>query len=174
MIVASAAGTPCRASRRCGGEDFWPLVQQDQLAMGSYVNSDSTPNKHKHLEFIQAAVNRMAGNLFLLKGWTVTLIAALFALAAKDANQLYVLVAYFPLFIFWILDGYFLSQERKFRALYDHVRKLDESIIDFSMDTTSFGREDRNTWWGAMYSRTLVVYYGGLGLVMVLLMYIVR
>ena len=43
-------------------------------------------NKHKHLEFVQAAVNRMAGNLFLLKGWSITLIAALFALAAKDAN----------------------------------------------------------------------------------------
>ena len=41
-------------------------------------------NKLKHLEFIQAAINRMAGNLFMLKGWSVTLIAALFALAAKD------------------------------------------------------------------------------------------
>ncbi len=29
--------------------------------------------KIKHLEFIQAAINRMAGNSFLLKGWTVTL-----------------------------------------------------------------------------------------------------
>lgn len=41
-------------------------------------------NKQKHLEFIQMAINRMASNLFLLKGWTVALIAALFALAAKD------------------------------------------------------------------------------------------
>lgn len=138
------------------------------------MDSGSTPNKHKHLEFIQAAVNRMAGNLFLLKGWTVTLIAALFALAAKDANQLYVLVAYFPLFIFWILDGYFLSQERKFRSLYDHVRQLDEPSIDFSMDTRPFHGDPRNTWLGAMGSRTLVVYYGGLAVVMVLLMFIVR
>lgn len=142
--------------------------------MGFHMESASTPNKHKHLDFIQAAVNRMAGNLFLLKGWTVTLIAALFALAAKDANQLYVLVAYFPLFIFWILDGYFLSQERKFRSLYDHVRKLDESAIDFSMDTRPFHGDHRNTWLGAMCSRTLVAYYGGLALVMVVLMFIVR
>lgn len=84
-------------------------------------------DKHKHLEFLQAAINRMAGNLFLLKGWTVTLIAALFALAAKDANPLYAAIAYFPLFVFWTLDGYFLSQERCFRALYDHVRRLDET-----------------------------------------------
>ena len=64
-------------------------------------------NKRKHLEFIQAAVNRMASNLFLLKGWTIALIAALFALAAKDTNRLYFLIAYFPALMFWMLDGYF-------------------------------------------------------------------
>lgn len=133
-----------------------------------------TPNKHKHLEFIQAAVNRMAGNLFLLKGWSITLIAALFALAAKDSNQLYILIAYFPLFIFWSLDGYFLSQERKFRALYDHVRLLDESKIDFSMDTSSFSSDQRNTWAGAFFSQTLVIYYVGLAVVMLVLMFLVR
>lgn len=136
--------------------------------------SDTTADKHKHLEFVQAAVNRMAGNLFLLKGWSITLIAALFALAAKDSNQFYILIAYFPLFIFWSLDGYFLSQERKFRALYDHVRLLKESEIDFSMDTSRFRNEPRNTWVGAMSSRTLVIYYGGLAGVMLVLMFLVR
>lgn len=135
---------------------------------------DTPSNKHKHLEFIQAAVNRMAGNLFLLKGWSITLIAALFALATKDSNQFYILIAYFPLFIFWSLDGYFLSQERKFRALYDHIRKLDESQIDFSMDTRSFAAEHRNTWLGAMASQTLLIYYVGLAFVMLVLMFFVR
>jgi hypothetical protein len=135
---------------------------------------DKPSNKHKHLEFVQAAVNRMAGNLFLLKGWSITLIAALFALAAKDANRFYILIAYFPLFIFWSLDGYFLSQERKFRALYDYVRTLDESQIDFSMDTRPFAANDRNTWQGAMGSQTLVIYYAGLAVVMLVLMFLVR
>ena len=31
--------------------------------------------------------------------------------------------------LFWGLDGYFLWQERLFRALYDHVRQLPESEI---------------------------------------------
>lgn len=131
-------------------------------------------NKHKHLEFVQAVVNRMAGNLFLLKGWSITLVAALFALAAKDSNKSYVVIAYFPLLIFWCLDGYFLSQERKFRALYDHVRKLNESDIDFSMDTRQFSNDSRNTWAAAVTSRTLVVYYAGLAIVMLILMFLVR
>lgn len=138
------------------------------------MSQDSISNKHKHLDFIQSAVNRMAGNLFLLKGWSITLIAALFALAAKDANRSYFVIAYFPLFIFWSLDGYFLSQERKFRALYDYVRTLDESQIDFSMDTKPFSKDMRNTWAGSASSKTLVIYYGGLAVVMLVLMYVVR
>lgn len=135
---------------------------------------DNISDKHKHLDFVQAAINRMASNLFLLKGWSITLIAALFALAAKDSNQFYVLIAYFPLFIFWFLDGYFLSQERKFRALYDHVRKQEEGQIDFSMDTRPFSNDPRTTWLGAMSSKTLVIYYGGLAVVMIALMFLVR
>lgn len=131
-------------------------------------------NKQKHLEFIQSAVGRMASNLFLLKGWTITLIAALFALAAKDADRTYFLIAYLPALMFWALDGYFLSQERRFRALYDHVRNLPESAIDFSMDTSSFSSEMQNTWLGAMFSRTLLVYYGALVGTMVAVMFMIR
>jgi hypothetical protein len=131
-------------------------------------------NKRKHLEFLQGAINRMSGNLFLLKGWTITLIAALFALSAKDSNKAYVLVAYFPAIVFWILDGYFLSQERCFRALYDHVRTLEESQIDFSMDTRRFKDELRNTWPGAMFSKTLLIYYGALLSIMLLLKVIIH
>ena len=133
-----------------------------------------TPNKHKHLEFIQTSINRMSGNLFLLKGWSITLIAALFALAAKDTNKAYILIAYFPLFIFWTLDGYFLSQERRFRALYGHVRKLKEEDIDFSMDTGAFATDLRSTWASAMMSRTLVIYYAGLAAVMLALAPFIR
>jgi hypothetical protein len=126
-------------------------------------------NKHKHLEFIQTAISRMAGNLFLLKGWSITLITGLFALAAKDTNQLYIVIAYFPLLIFWALDGYFLSMERRFRTLYEHVRKLKEEDIDFSMDTEPFKHDTRNSWGAAMRSRTLFVYYIGLASAMTVL-----
>ncbi len=44
-------------------------------------------NKHKHLELVQGVVNRMASNLFMLKGWAVTLVAGIFDLAGKDADK---------------------------------------------------------------------------------------
>lgn len=132
-------------------------------------------NKLRHLEFIQQAINRMASNLFLLKGWTVTLIAAMFALAAKESRDLYFLLAYFPTVMFWLLDGYFLSQERRFRSLYDHVRKLQESAIDFSMDTQPFKESPpRNRWSRALLSPTLLIYYGVLLAAMSLVWRLVR
>lgn len=126
--------------------------------------------KLKHLEFIQSAINRMASNLFLLKGWTVTLIAALFALSAKDAKPVYALIAYIPAFMFWLLDAYFLSQERRFRSLYDDVRKREEQDIDFSMDTQPYKEEPRNRFWHAFWSLTLRLYYGALIVTMVIVM----
>ena len=48
----------------------------------------------KHMEMIQGVINRMASNSFALKGWTVTLVAGIFALASKDADKMYFLVAY--------------------------------------------------------------------------------
>jgi hypothetical protein len=135
--------------------------------------STQMANKLKHLEFIQQAINRMASNLFFLKGWTVTLIAALFALSAKDARPVYALIAYISAFMFWMLDAYFLSQERRFRSLYDHVRSLAESQIDFSMNTEPFKKEPRNRVWHAFFSLTLRVYYGSLIATMLIVMYLI-
>ena len=135
----------------------------------------SMEKKLKHLEFIQQAINRMASNLFLLKGWTVTLIAAMFALAAKESKGLYFVLAYFPTFMFWLLDGYFLSQERRFRSLYEHVSKLEEKAIDFSMDTQPFkNTPPRNKWSHALFSSTLLVYYGVLVVTMTAVWWLVK
>jgi len=115
--------------------------------------------KQSHLEMIQGVINRLSHNSFLLKGWTVILISALFALAAKDKNALFIYLAYFPSIAFWCLDGYFLWQERLFRALYDHVRQLDEDDIDYSMNVNNANIEGI-TWAKAFLSKTLVIFHG--------------
>lgn len=132
-------------------------------------------NKRKHLEFIQNIISRMAGNLFFLRGWTITLITGLFALsAAKESDDRYITLAFLLLFIFWILDGYFLSQERRFRDLYDDVRKKDEKDIDFSMNTKKYKDARRNTWWGSMFSSTLLWFYLPLTIAMLVVLWLIN
>ena len=124
--------------------------------------------KLKHLEMLQNIIDRMADNSFSLKGWSVVLVSALFALAASGSNTHFVYLAYLPSIMFWILDGYFLWQERLFRKLYDRVRTASESEIDFSMDTSSV-RGEVSSWIGTMFSRTLLIYHGTiLGVVVVI------
>ena len=116
----------------------------------------------KHLEFIQGVVNRLASDSFRIKGWSVVLVAALLVLLAREGRPDFLYIGLVPVLFFWGLDGYFLWQERLFRALYDHVRGLDEKAVDFSMDTRPFRTGYSRTWLGATLSVTLVLFYGAL------------
>jgi hypothetical protein len=131
--------------------------------------------KLKHLEMIQGVVNRLAGNSFSLKGWSVVLVAALFAIAAPGARVELVVIAYIPAVVFWGLDGYFLAQERRYRALYDAVRVLAPEAIDFSMDTSPFASEARCRWDHAVRSNTLLAFHGVLlgSIVMVMILMLI-
>lgn len=115
----------------------------------------------KHLEMVQAVVSRMASNSFWLKGWSVTLLAAILALAAKDAQPCIALLAAVPVLVFWLLDAYFLRQERMYRKLYDYVRLHRSEDVDFSLDATRFAGEVRGLA-GVMFSVTLYWFYAGL------------
>ena len=124
--------------------------------------------KHKHLEFTQGVINRMAQNSFLIKGWTVTLVSALFALAAKDSNQKFVMIAYFPTIVFWLLDGYYLYQERLFRKVYEHVRK--EQTVDYSLNTKKYDK-GISDWASAAFSKTILLFYGITFFTLIIVMY---
>lgn len=123
-------------------------------------------NKIKHLEMVQDVIKRMASNSFILKGWAVALVAGIMALAEKDADKMYFLVAYIPIIVFWLLDSYYLLQERLYRELYNKVRSTKENDIDFSLSATKkeFGG-GRNTFWACFISPTKSFFYLPLALV---------
>jgi len=129
-------------------------------------------SKLKHLELVQGVINRMAGNSFLLKGWSVTLISALFALAAKDTNQFFIYLAYFPCVVFWGLDGYFLWQERMYRKLYQEVTETESESIDFNMNAEKY-KNEVDSWFSVCFSVTLRMFYGMIFGVIVLTMLII-
>ena len=87
-------------------------------------------DKLKHLEFIQNVITRMNTNSFQIKGWAITIVAATLALYASTKNEWFILVGVFPALIFWFLDAYYLTQERKFRGLYNDVAGVSEKPFD--------------------------------------------
>ena len=124
-------------------------------------------NKLKHLEFIQNIITRMNSNSFVIKGWSVTLVCALFALAADKANLTFVLIAYLPVIVFWALDGFFLSQEKQYRELYKEVAVKAEEAIDFNLDASGYNKDGRG-WLRSIFTKTLIPFHGALLSVVVL------
>ena len=87
----------------------------------------------KHLEMIQAIIEPMGNNSFIIKGWSFTSIGALFAFWFSNTSMWYILLLNFCVTIlFWFHDAYYLSLERQFRRLYDEVR-LSDIETDFRM-----------------------------------------
>jgi hypothetical protein len=129
--------------------------------------------KIKHLEFIQNVITRMNTNSFLIKGWVITLVSALFVLAAKDSNTNFVLVTYVVIPVFWVLDGFFISTERQYRDLYAEVAKKNENEIDFNMDATKYKKGNR-TWIDGIISRTLIPFYGISIAATLIVMYLIK
>lgn len=127
-------------------------------------------NKLKHLEMIQNVINRMANNSFLLKGWTVTLVTGIFAISSKEADKIYFLTAYIPVFAFWGLDSYYLLQERLYRSLHDTIRNTDENDIDFSLKATSKDfPSNKNCYCNCVISKTELWFYLPLALTILLI-----
>jgi len=106
-----------------------------------------------HLELLQHVISRMASNSFALKGWSVTVTAALLGLAAKDSNPRFAIIALYPALAFWGLDAYYLRQERRFRALYDAVR-TNTSVEPFAMDPDGF--DSKVETWGCTLTAGVV------------------
>lgn len=114
--------------------------------------------KEKHLEFIQGVITRMAKCSFMIKGWAIAIATAGITLLSKQEIRF---LYFFPVFILiiglWALDGFFLSQERMYRALYNKVRKEDNT--DFDMNASVFN-SGKNSWICSTFSKTLLLFYG--------------
>ena len=121
--------------------------------------------KHKHLEFIQTTISRMAGNSFLLRGWSITLVVAILTIASQFYKPLYLWIALFVTIVFWLLDSYYLSQERRFRCLYDEVR-VKTGEADFSMKLTE-NHCKKCTWLSAARAPIFLIFYGVAALILV-------
>lgn len=127
--------------------------------------------KLKHLEFIQNTINRMSANSFLIKGWLITLISALFVLSDKKNNQNFILILYLSIPVFWYINAVFLKLERSYRDLYDNVRNKNEEEIDFNMNIDDYNDGIKSTLKAAI-SHTIWPLYTFVFLVIVLIIYV--
>lgn len=116
-------------------------------------------DKIRYIELVQSIISRLANNSFLLKGWTITLIAAIFSLSDKIMKN-FTFTIYFFILIFWILDSYYLYQERLYRDLYNKVIEIrDEYSPLFSLKIDKKRNEKIISFFKSFFSFTEVSFY---------------
>lgn len=121
----------------------------------------------KHAELIQAIIARQSTDSFIVKGWSVTVIAAIYgaAIHAQDGRIAEVGIAITLAFAY--LDAFHLRQERLFRGLYE-ILIAGGLSTPLLMNTDSITKPN-TTWPHIFTSRPFFVFYifqivGGLAL----------
>lgn len=118
------------------------------------------PDVIRHLEFAQNAIERMARNSFTVKGWTIALTTGLFALATKEADPIYIIIAVYPAMALWGLDAYYIRQERLFRKLYEDLAVNGHNVqLPFTMSTARFTSQV-DSWFLTLKTPTVVILHG--------------
>ncbi len=116
-------------------------------------------NKIKFLEMIQNIITRMSTNSFMLKGWSVTLVAGTFVLSNVESNNLFFLIAYVPIILFWFLDSYYLQLERKYREFYNEILEKHNDEIDFKIIILQSKVERKTCYYQSLFSCTEIGFY---------------
>lgn len=89
--------------------------------------------KIAYLQLLQEPICRMSTISAIFKGFAATVLAGVSAVPYATVKIPVLFLSFFPVLVFLALDIYYLSLERKFRFLYNQVRK-GKHPIDFSMD----------------------------------------
>jgi hypothetical protein len=111
----------------------------------------------EYLKMLQKAIERMAQNSFVLKGWSVTLASGMLALAIEKEKAGFAFLALLPAGALWGLDAFYLRQERLFRGLHDIVREGmgTNAPVTFSMDT-SVVTGARRSWARTLFAKVII------------------
>ncbi|MER7968751.1 MULTISPECIES: hypothetical protein [unclassified Streptomyces] len=113
----------------------------------------------KHLELLQVTIGRLGTNSFLIKGWAMTVSGGLIAAAMSGAGWTMPVIALITTVAFWLLDTYYLEQERLFRSLYERsVGSVPTQVPLFSMDVERYAQSV--PWRRVALSRTMALFYG--------------
>ncbi|MEK6485740.1 hypothetical protein [Myroides odoratimimus] len=105
-----------------------PLFERIEI---TYKIKIMDENKRKHLDYLQDIITRMNNNSFIIKGWTVGLIALILGLNKLEGFywipcnkynfplETFVILTF--LLFFWYLNAFFIQQGRRFRFIYNCI-----------------------------------------------------
>ncbi len=125
-------------------------------------------SKLKHIDIVQSTISRMAQNSFAIKGWTITVLVGLFVFLQKDNFRNNMIIYLIPIIFFWVLDSYYLWQERLFRKLYNDIIVNVTEESDLSMNIIQYKAKVK--FYSSLFSVSEIMIYLPLLLITLLLL----
>ena len=125
-------------------------------------------SKLKHIDIVQSTISRMAQNSFAIKGWTITVLVGLFVFLQKDNFRNNMIIYLIPIIFFWLLDSYYLWQERLFRKLYNDIIVNVTEESDLSMNIIQYKAKVK--FYSSLFSVSEIMIYLPLLLITLLLL----
>ena len=95
--------------------------------------TDFSDDERKHLEFVQAAIVRMATASGWVKGWAVTVGVAAYGVARLTLLPELSLIGVVAVALLALLDARYLVLERRSRALFERVRNRTARDYDMAL-----------------------------------------
>mgnify|MGYP007044617673 FL=1 len=76
-------------------------------------------DKIAHLQMIQGVIDRMSTSAAIYKGFAATIVTGIAAISFTEVSTWILLIAFFPVGCFLVMDTYYLKLEKQYRILYE-------------------------------------------------------
>ena len=126
----------------------------------------------KHLEMIQTLITRMAGYGASFKNYCITVVTAVIGLGFTLHRPIFSALALLPLLAFAVADAQYLRVERRFRGLFDVVRR--EEWATMPSFEINLNKAPPASFWSAVGSWSIVGFYAPLAVGVVVLVLMAR
>lgn len=126
--------------------------------------------KYRYLEMLQGIISRMADRSFKCKEFCILIVSALLAVLATNIQSHFIVlyIGVIPCAVFWVLDSYYLTQERAFRNLYKQKASYKEQDLafedcNFVIEKPCFGDYFKTFWSKTIWPLYLILFLALIG-----------
>lgn len=123
-----------------------------------------------YLQMIESIIDRMSNKSGNIKGFAVSIVAGVTALSFKETSPWVLLLSFLTIFIFLLMDVYYLGMERKYKFFYKLVCEGKEVDFNLSLDLKeSEIKKAKATKLQCLISKSIYYFYIPLGVVMTII-----
>lgn len=126
----------------------------------------SSEDRRQHLIFIQEIVARMANVSAMVKGWSLTVVTAVFGVAVGTNSWKMAILGIGVALIFGYLDAHYLGLERNYRRLFNAVIDSNSRVELYELDWRNAldapPRRSVMPPWRVLWSWSILPFYGSM------------